>query len=342
MDNRSHSVAIRKPYLLILGDMANPTFAKTAFGLRDWSRNDCIGQLRFSAQAVDLGLPEMTVLQARAAGAATAVIGITPPGGRLPPAWIDTLLAAMDAGMDIASGLHLPLHDIPALASRAGTTGRRLHNVRLSDAPINVGTGARRTGKRMLMVGTDCAVGKKYTALAITRALLARGMKATFRATGQTGILIAGQGIAVDAVKADFVSGAAEALSPDNDPDHWDIIEGQGSLFHPSFAAVTLGLIHGSQPDLMVLCHRAGRTAIAGVDGYACPDWAPAISLYRTTARLTNPGARVAALSVNCGGQTPDGRAAILRQTTKDTGMFAFDPMVTDFTDDLLAIMADV
>ncbi len=124
------------------------------------------------------------------------------------------------------------------------------------------GTGRKRSGQRVLTVGTDCALGKKYTALALTQALQAQGAKATFRATGQTGIMIAGAGVAIDAVIADFIAGAAETLSPDNAPDHWDVIEGQGALFHPAYAGVTLGLLHGSQPDALVLCHDPSRTTI--------------------------------------------------------------------------------
>ena len=128
--------------------------------------------------------------------------------------------------------------------------------------------GRKRTGKRLLTVGTDCALGKKYSALALTRAFKDRGVEADFRATGQTGILISGRGIPMDAVVSDFEAGAAEMLSPDGPPQHWDVIEGQGSLFHPSYAAVSLGLLHGSQPDVLVVCHQAGRTHILGKSDY--------------------------------------------------------------------------
>ena len=129
---------------------------------------------------------------------------------------------------------------------------------------FKVGTGEKRAGKRLLTVGTDCAVGKKYTALAIEKTLRARGVDANFRATGQTGIFISGRGIAIDSVIADFIAGAAEWLSPANQPEHWDIIEGPGSLFNPAYAGVTLGLVHGSQPDALVICHDARRTRISG------------------------------------------------------------------------------
>src|SRR5262249_56993932 len=176
--------------------------------------------------------------------------------------WLDDLEAALEAGLDAVSGMHTRLGSFERL-KRAAERGRaRLVDVRTPATPIPVASGRKRSGKRVLTVGTDCALGKKYTALALTRALETVGIAATFRATGQTGILIAGSGIAMDALVADFLAGAAEMLSPDNLPDHWDVIEGQGSLYHPAYAAVTLGLLHGSQPDAIVLCHDTARTPI--------------------------------------------------------------------------------
>src|SRR5262249_26969628 len=151
-------------------------------------------------------------------------------------------------------------------------SGARLVDVRVPPTNLPVGSGRKRTGMRLLTVGTDCAVGKKYSALAITRELQRRGLKGTFWATGATGIMIAGGGLPVDAAVCDFTAGAAEVLSPDNDADHWDVIEGQGSLFHPGYAGVTLGLLHGSQPDAIVVCHEAGRRTHAGCPHYLLPD----------------------------------------------------------------------
>ena len=255
---------LAKPYLLLIGDMESAGNVKTGFGLRDWVPDECIGQLRFSDRAVDLGLPEMSPMQAARAGARTIVIGIAPPGGRLPVSWHSVLIDALNAGLDIASGLHQKLNEIPELAACAASVGRKIHDVRHTNSSFAVGSGARRPGRRLLTVGTDCALGKKYTALAIAKAMVARGHRADFRATGQTGIFISGHGVAVDAVVADFIAGAAEALSPANAPDHWDVIEGQGSLFHPAYAGVTLGLLHGSQPDALVLCHDPTRKALHG------------------------------------------------------------------------------
>jgi D-glutamate N-acetyltransferase len=319
---------IRKPYALLIGDTLNPRNAKTAFGLRDWAPEDCVCQLRFHDEAVDLGLPDMSAAAAARAGARTLVVGIAPPGGQLPASWHPTLLEALEAGLDLAGGLHQRLADIPEIVERARRTGRQIHDVRYSGRKFDVGTGERRSGLRLLTVGTDCALGKKYTALAITKAMKARGWKADFRATGQTGILLSGQGIAVDAVVADFIAGAAEALSPANDEDHWDVIEGQGSLFHPAYAGVTLGLLHGSQPDALVLCHDPSRQSLNGFPQF--PVMAPdqALAPYLSAARLTNPAARFVGVSLNTSAMTAAEAEEVLNRTSRSVdGLPCVDPL---------------
>ncbi len=164
--------------------------------------------------------------------------------------------------------MHAKLGNVPQLKAAAERHGRRLIDVRTPPKNIPIASGAKRSGKRLLTVGTDCAVGKKYTALALARAFTARGLDADFRATGQTGILIAGGGMPMDAVVADFEAGAAEILSPAAPAQHWDVIEGQGSLFHPAYAGVSLGLLHGSQPDVIVVCHDIDRKEMLGHPGY--------------------------------------------------------------------------
>ena len=320
---------IRKPYLILVGDMEDPVNAKTALGLRDWAREHCLGQLRFNERAVNLGLPEFSPSEAAFAGAKTLVIGIAPPGGRLPEHWYPSLTEALDAGLDIASGLHQRLGDVPEIRSAALRLGRQLHDVRHSDVQFSVGTGVPRSGRRLLTVGTDCAVGKKYTALAITRALAARGHSVDFRATGQTGILISGRGVAVDAVIADFIAGAAEALSPTNDAAHWDIIEGQGSLFHPSYAAVTLGLVHGSQPDALVLCHDWSRKTIAACPQTPIVPLAKAIEPYIAAARLTNPKVRFVGAAINTAALSADEAIAYLKMTADQLRLPCVDPIRT-------------
>ena len=290
---------VRKPYLVFLGDVALRSDAKTGFGLRDWCGNDVIGEWALPEAQVSLELPRMTPPQAAAAGAGSLVIGVAPPGGQLPEAWIPTLRLALESGLDVVSGMHTRLEQFPDLVQAAKRGGTRLVNVRHTERAMPVGTGRRRSGKRLLTVGTDCALGKKYTALAITRELSARGIAATFRATGQTGILISGEGIAVDAVVADFVAGTAELLSPDNAPDHWDVIEGQGALFHPAYAGVTLGLLHGSQPDAIVLCHDPARSTIEDHPHIPLPTLGEAIRRYLEAGRLTNPGVRCVGVAIN-------------------------------------------
>lgn len=321
--------SIRKPYLLLLGDVDNPRNAKTAFGLRDWTPEACVGQLRFHAQAVDLGLPDMSPEEAVAAGARTLVVGIAPPGGQLPQSWHRTLLEALSAGLDLAAGLHQRLSDLPEIAASAAKHDRKIHDVRHCSASFPVGTGQRRPGKRLLTVGTDCALGKKYTALAIAKAMSARGYAADFRATGQTGILISGQGVAVDAVVADFIAGVAEALSPANSPDHWDIIEGQGSLFHPAYAGVTLGLLHGSQPDALVLCHDPTRQALNGFPHFPVRSLEEVMPGYIAAARLTNPEVRFVGISLNTAALGEAEARAVLEQTQRSTGLPCVDPIRT-------------
>lgn len=306
---------IQKPYLLMIGDMDEPGNAKTAFGLRDWAADACIGQFRFTEKAVSLGLPDMTPERAARAGVKTLVIGIAAPGGQLPESWHAPLADALKAGLDLAAGLHQRLKEIPKLAECATNTGRKIHDVRHCDTAFPVGSGIRRPGKRLLTVGTDCALGKKYAALAIAKAMVGDGMNARFRATGQTGILISGSGIAVDAVVADFISGAAEALSPANDADHWDIIEGQGSLFHPAYAGVSLGLLHGSQPDALVLCHNPSLKSLGGFPHIPIVKLDDAISTHLSAARLTNPGVRFVGISLNTSSMS-DGEARHALATT--------------------------
>ncbi|HKY89490.1 MAG TPA: DUF1611 domain-containing protein, partial [Nevskiaceae bacterium] len=264
-------IALRPPYLIFLADIEAKAYAKTGLGVAQWCPDKCVGQLRLPGCAVDARLPDLDVGAAKAAGARSLILGVAPIGGAIKPAWVETLVQAAEAGLDIVSGLHSPLSRIAGLAEAAKRGGAQLIDVRVPPAGIPIASGRKRPGKRLLAVGTDCAVGKKYTSLAIARELQGRGRAATFRATGQTGIMIAGEGMPIDAVVCDFTAGAAEILSPDNAADHWDVIEGQGSLFHPAYAGVSLALLHGSQPDAIVVCHQPGRIDMLGYPGYAVP-----------------------------------------------------------------------
>jgi uncharacterized NAD-dependent epimerase/dehydratase family protein len=327
-------------YLLFLGDVADQLYAKTAWGLLDWAPERCLGQWRLPLCKADLGLADMDFAQARAQGAQTLVIGVTPMGGAIADNWIAPITSAIEAGLNVASGMHARLGSIPSIAAAAEKAGVSLFDVRDPGRSFPVASGTKRSGRRMLMVGTDCAVGKKYTALSITSSMLAHDMKATFRATGQTGILIAGQGVPIDAVVSDFIAGAAECLSPDNDPDHWDVIEGQGSLFHPAYAGVSLGLLHGSQPDAIVVCHAAGRDVIGGYPDFPLPDLADCIDLNLDLARRTNSAVRCAGVSINTSSLPPQAGAAYLRAIADRFGLPCFDPVATG-ADAVVAYVAD-
>ncbi len=339
MNQPVNTVVLRKPYLLFLGEETNPLKAKTAFGLRDWTAESCVGQIRTPGGTVDLGLPELEPAAAAAAGARSLVIGVTPVGGRIPAHWSGPLIAAVRAGLDIVSGLHTPLESVPGLAKAAAEAGVRLVDVRRPPDDLPRATGKRRSGKRAAMVGTDCALGKKYTALALARAMRGQGVDADFRATGQTGIMIAGAGIAVDAVIADFIAGAAECISPAAAADHWDLIEGQGSLFHPAYSGVTLGLLHGSQPDALILCHDPRRTHVVSWPDYPLPGLQDASRLYLHMARMTNPDARLAGVSLNTSALDEVAAQEALAQAERELGVPAFDPMRTPLERAVAAIV---
>lgn len=324
------TIKLQPPYLLFLGDVSNPVNAKTGIGIAHWASERCAGQLRFADCPVDTGLPDLDVAGAIAAGVRTAIVGVAPVGGLLQDNWLPPLIELSRAGVDIASGLHSRLTDLPELVDAAQAGGARLIDVRVPPSNLPCGSGRRRSGKRVLTVGTDCAVGKKYTALALHRELAGRDTDTTFRATGQTGIMIAGEGIPIDAMVADFVSGAAEVLSPENAEDHWDVIEGQGSLFHPSYAGVTLGLVHGSQPDALVLCHEAGRDAIHEVGGhFPIPSLDIVMDTYLSAARLTNPDCIVTGISVNTASLESASRDDYLESLRDLHGVPAEDPIAT-------------
>ncbi len=317
------------PYLMFLGDAADPLAAKTAAGIVHWRRDWCLGQLKLPDCNADLGLTDMTIGQGVAAGCRTLIVGVANRGGVISEAWAETLVEALEAGMDVASGLHNKLSDVPAIAGAAAANGRRLFDVRHPTRVFEIGTGEKRPGKRLLTVGTDCSVGKMYTSLAIEAELRARGASADFRATGQTGIFIAGGGVSVDAVVADFISGATEWLTPANDADHWDIVEGQGSLLHPSYAGVTMGLVHGAQPDALVLCHEPTRGHMRGLPHQPMPSLQAAIDAHVAAARLTNPAVRCIAVSINTSGiRDESARRDLLARAEDETGLPAVDPVI--------------
>ncbi|SIO10520.1 N-acetyltransferase DgcN [Halodesulfovibrio marinisediminis] len=314
------------PYLLFLGDAPDALAAKMAQGIYDWRPEAAIGQLRMENCNVDLGITDLSIQDAVAAGAKTLVIGIVNRGGVISDSWKSILIEALEAGMDIASGLHNLLRDEPDLVEAAEKNGCTLHDVRLPSVKYPIANGKKRSGKRCLAVGTDCSVGKMYTALAMHREMKERGMKATFRPTGQTGILIEGNGVPLDAVIADFMAGAVEWLTPDNDADHWDLIEGQGSLFHASYSGVTMALIHGGQPDALILCHEPTREHMRGLPEYQQPSLEALKDVALRMAQIVNPDCKVVGVSVNTQHMEETDALNYLKALEKQFGIPSVDP----------------
>ncbi|MCK6262976.1 DUF1611 domain-containing protein [Vibrio sp. ZSDE26] len=333
-------MSISQPYLLFLGDVTDPLAAKTARGIHQWRPNSCVGQLRLTDETVSLGLDEMSLQQAQELGAKTLVIGTANAGGVIPKSWQKTLIAAAEMGYEIASGMHQRLSDITPLKTLQEEGQTRLHDVRHYDGTLEVGSGKKRSGKRLLTIGTDCSVGKMFTALAIEKALQQRDVDAQFKATGQTGILVQGSGISIDAVVADFISGAVEAVSPEFTDHEWDIIEGQGSLFNPSFAGVSMGLLHGAQPDAMVLCHEVGRQHIRHLPHAKLPSIEETIAANQQAARLTNPNAKVVGICLNTSSIDEEDARELCAQWSEEYQIPVTDPVrfsVDSIIDNLLA-----
>ena len=317
---------IATPYLLFLGDAPDQLAAKVARGIRDWRPDYCVGQLRLPGCQADVGLTDMTLAEAQAAGAKTLVIGVANRGGVISESWKTVLLEALELGYDLASGLHNLLRDDADLVRAAEAHGRQLHDVRVPSVDYPIANGKPRRGKRCLAIGTDCSVGKMYTALAMDKEMKARGLKSSFRATGQTGILITGDGVPLDAVIADFMAGSVEWLTPDNDPDHWDMIEGQGSLFHVSYSGVTMALVHGGAPHALILAHEPTRPHMRGLPDYAMPSLEALRDLGLQLARVANPGCQVVGISVNTAAMPEEEALAYLAEVETRMGLPACDP----------------
>jgi uncharacterized NAD-dependent epimerase/dehydratase family protein len=317
---------IETPYLLYLGHSNDPADIKTSRGLAVFRPDICIGEFRHDDCPLTLDLARMDFAAAREAGGRTLVLGIANAGGKLGEALVIDALAAMEAGLDIASGLHHRLNAEPRLIEAAARLGRKLHDVRDPRPDIQIGNGKKRLGNRLLTVGTDCSVGKMYTTLCLASALEKRGIAADFRATGQTGILIAGDGVPLDAVVADFISGAIEQISPARSDNGWDLIEGQGSLYHPSFAGVSMGLLHGAQPDALVLCHDPVRPNMRGLPHYQLPGIAETLDANLRAARLTNADVRFVGIALNTSAMAEDAARALCIATEAEFGLPTSDP----------------
>ena len=317
---------IRTPYLLFLGDAPDQLSAKVAQGIKDWRPDNVVGQYRMPGCVADAQSKDMGLKEAYEAGARTLVIGVANRGGVISQAWIEILSEALEIGFDLAAGLHTLLCDQEVLRETAQRTTRALHDVRVPSEVYPIANGNKRSGKRCLALGTDCSVGKMYTGLAMDAEMRARGMKSTFRPTGQTGILITGGGVPLDAVVADFMAGAVEWLTPDNDPDHWDHIEGQGSLYHVSFSGVTMALIHGGQPDAIILAHEPTRTHMRGLPDYDLPSLEALRDMALPIARIANPEVVVAGVSVNTKALGDEEAKHYCEEIEARTGLPTVDP----------------
>ncbi len=320
---------IEKPYLVFVGDAADELAAKTSFGVVDWCPDDCVGQFRLPGCAADLNLPDLSMEEARERGVRTVLIGVANRGGVIPDSWIQPLTEALQHGFSIANGLHTPLNSIPEISEAAILSSGQLIEVRKPTGIDHIATGLPRGGHRLLTVGTDCSVGKMYTALALTKELKKRGVDADFRATGQTGIFIQGSGVPVDAVVADFISGSVEQLCPASEPDHWDVIEGQGSLHHPSFAGVSLGLMHGAQPDALVLCHEPTRTNMRGLPDRPVPEINDAMDSNLEAARIVSPDVRFVGIAVNTKHMSDSDRGTYLDSLQEKFQLPCEDPFLS-------------
>ncbi len=317
---------IETPYLLFLGDAPDNLAAKVAQGIKDWRPENALGQIRLPGCKADVGLQDMTLEEAKAAGVKTLVIGVANRGGVISQAWKDVLITALEMEFDLASGLHNLLRDEGDLVAASQTHGGTLHDVRVPSVGYPIANGVKRSGKRVLAVGTDCSVGKMYTALALDDAMRRQGLKSTFRATGQTGILITGHGVPLDAVVADFMAGSVEYLTPDNEEDHWDIIEGQGSLFHVSYSGVTMALIHGGQPDALILSHEPTRDHMRGLPGYQLPSLEQLRDTALPLAKVANPDCQVVGITINTQHMSEDEALTYLAETEARMGLPAVDP----------------
>ena len=332
------------PYLLYLGNAADDFVIKTARGLAYWRPQWCLGQLRRAGCKSTLGLRDLSVDQAKGEGADTMVIGTANAGGTMGPEIVADVIAALDAGLNVVAGLHHKLHDNPHIVATARRNGRALFDAREPIPGIPVGSGRPRAGRRLLTVGTDCSVGKMYTTLAIEHAMRRRVIKADFRATGQTGILIAGSGVPIDAVITDFISGAAEWISPARLDGGWDLIEGQGSLYHPSYAGVSLGLLHGAQPDALVLCHEPQRPHMRGLPGYPVPNLQRCLEANLAAARLTSPDVKAVGIALNTSSLSAAAARSACMEVSDRFGLPYQDPVtmgVNAIVDNLLACFAN-
>ena len=324
-----------KRYLILAeGFSGDVHYGKTARGLIRFRRDDVVAVLDSTrvGETID-GLRVVgSVDEALSSNPTTALVGVATQGGRFPPAWRELLKSCIANGLDVESGLHEFLADDAELSELARRHGVELRDLRRPPPDLSVPTGENLEldTKIVLTVGSDCAIGKKTMALELHLEAARRGLASQFVPTGQTGIAIAGWGIAVDAVVADFLAGAAERLVVEGyRRGGTDIlfVEGQGSLVHPAYSGVTMGLVHGSAPHAFVLCHLAGTTEVEGYPGHPLPSLRELIELHERAALRARP-ARVEAVALNTRLLADDEEArAAIAAAEEETGLPADDPV---------------
>ena len=331
--------------ILAEGFSGDPHYGKTMRGVLRYRRDDVVVIVDSRrAGETEAGVPIVAdVDSALSFGPEVAIVGVATQGGRFPPAWRAILRRSIDAGLSIENGLHEMLGDDLELRLLADVAGVELRDLRRPPPRLDVATGANLEvdAQIVLTVGSDCAIGKMTVSLELDRVARERGHPSVFVPTGQTGIAIAGWGIAVDAVVADFVSGAAEQLVVEGRRRGGELlwVEGQGSLVHPCYSGVTLGLYHGAVPHALVLCHRAGATEIEGSPGHPIPPLRELVELYQRMALPRRPS-RVVALALNTVGMDDGTARRAIEAASDETGLPAADP-VREGADGLLdAVLA--
>jgi uncharacterized NAD-dependent epimerase/dehydratase family protein len=322
-------------YLLLAeGFSGDPHYGKTMRGVLRYRHDDVVAILDSTrAGETEEGVRVVgSVEEALALGPTTALVGVATQGGRFPPAWVEILRRCIANRLDVENGLHVFLGDDPELRALAEQRGVELRDLRRPPAGLSTATGANLDvdATIVLTVGSDCAIGKMTVSLELDLEARRRGVASVFVPTGQTGMVIAGWGIAVDAVVADFIAGAAERLVVEGRERGGELlwVEGQGSLVHPVYSGVTLGLYHGSTPHLLVLCHEAGRTEIEGAGGgpNPIPPLRELVELHELLALPARP-ARVAAIALNTRSLSEDEARAAVAAAEDETGLPADDPV---------------
>ncbi|HEY7398483.1 MAG TPA: DUF1611 domain-containing protein [Gaiellaceae bacterium] len=322
----------RRLLLLAEGRSADPHYGKTAHGVLRYRPGDVVAILDSTrAGEEESGFPVVaTVADSMRFGPTVALVGVATQGGRFPPAWRELLRDAIAAGLDVENGLHEFLTRDDELVALARERGVELRDLRLPPSGLNVPTGANLThgATTVLTVGSDCAIGKMTVSLELDREARRRGIESRFVPTGQTGMAIAGWGIAVDAVVSDFIAGAAEQLVLEGVERGGDLlfVEGQGSLLHPAYSGVTLGLIHGSAPHAYVLCHHAGQTVVDGDERFPIPPLAALVELHERMSLLARP-AVVRGIALNTRGLDDGAARAAVAAAEAETGLPADDPV---------------